>query len=65
VRRSTIGQAKFREEIDLVSIVQQLRVSRFVNSLILKPYQQQLVRHFKQYSLDQKTVHQADWEDFD
>lgn len=61
LRRNAIGRSKKAQEFDIVNIVEQLRVSNFLASVYLKPYQQQLIRHFKNYSLDQTRLFNNDW----
>lgn len=61
LRRNAIGRQKKAQEFDIINIVEQLRVSNFLASVYLKPYQQQLIRHFKNYSLDQTRLFNNDW----
>lgn len=64
LRRNAIGRAKKAQEFDIINIVDQLRVSNFLASVYLKPYQQQLIKHFKNYSLDQTRLFNNDWKPY-
>ena len=58
------GRSKLMKELDILNIIRDLRVFRFLSGLWLTPYQQQLVHYFKQYSLETKSIHPKEWRTF-
>ena len=62
--RNNNAKDKLSQEMDILNIVRDLRVSRFLNSLWLTPYQQQSVDYFKQYSLETKAIKPSEWKDY-
>jgi len=49
-------------EFDILNIIKELRVARFLVNLQLAPYQQQVVNYFKQYSMDTKNLRPQSYE---
>lgn len=64
LHRNNNAKSKLAQELDILNIVRDLRVSRFLTNLWLTPYQQQMVDYFKQYSLENKSIRPSDWKNY-